>query len=98
MRYISHYEEYAIYEPAEGGYYYPGNELVSTERLSKRACKKKFREICAELEKEEPGAWCIEENSARKKYSGKHHYIGTGESYVIERRSGSQEKGWKPYC
>ena len=29
MRYISHYEEYAIYEPAEGGYYYPGNKLVS---------------------------------------------------------------------
>ena len=32
MRYISHYEEYLIYEPAEGGYYYPGNQLVASER------------------------------------------------------------------
>ena len=32
MRYISHYEEYPIYEPAEGGYYYPGNQLVASER------------------------------------------------------------------
>ena len=31
MRYISHYEEYPIYEPAEGGYYYPGNQLVAME-------------------------------------------------------------------
>ena len=30
MRYISHYEEYPIYEPAEGGYYYPGNQLVAS--------------------------------------------------------------------
>ena len=29
MRYISHYEEYPIYEPAEGGYYYPGNQKVN---------------------------------------------------------------------
>ena len=36
MRYISHYEEYPIYEPAEGGYYYPGNHLVASERESKR--------------------------------------------------------------
>lgn len=32
MRYISHYEEYPIYEPADGRYYYPGNQLVESER------------------------------------------------------------------
>ena len=42
MRYISHYEEYPIYEPAEGGYYYPGNQLVASKRKSKRQCRKDF--------------------------------------------------------
>ena len=32
MRFISHYEEYPIYESAEGGYYYAGNQLVASER------------------------------------------------------------------
>lgn len=45
MRYISHYEEYPIYEPAEGGYYYAGNQLVVSERKSKRQCRKDFEEI-----------------------------------------------------
>ena len=53
MRYISHYAEYPIYEPAEGGYYYAGNQLVESERKSKRACKRQFEEI---LKK------CMEEN------------------------------------
>ena len=45
MRWISRYEEYPIYEPAEGGYYYPGNRLVESERKSKRQCRKDFEEI-----------------------------------------------------
>ena len=40
MVWLSYYEEYPIYEPAEGGYYYEGLALVKTERLSKRAAKK----------------------------------------------------------
>ena len=48
MRYISHYEEYPIYEPAEGGYYYPGNQLVASERKSKRQCRKDFEKIWQE--------------------------------------------------
>lgn len=52
MRYISHYEEYPIYEAAEGGYYYAGNQLVASERKSKRACKKDLLEIWEECKKE----------------------------------------------
>lgn len=37
MRYLSYYREYPIYEPAEGGYYYAGNQLVKSERLSNNA-------------------------------------------------------------
>lgn len=53
MRYISHYEEYPIYEPAEGGYYYAGNQLMKSERKSKRQCRKEFEEIWKH---------CLEEN------------------------------------
>ena len=52
MRYISHYAEYPIYEPAEGGYYYSGNKLVDSERKSKRACKKNLLEIWEECKKD----------------------------------------------
>lgn len=52
MRYISHYEEYPIYEPAEGGYYYAGNQLVDSKRKSKRACKKELLRIWEECQKE----------------------------------------------
>lgn len=45
MRYFSYYQEYPIYEPAEGGYYYPGNKLINTERISKRQCKKIGRNL-----------------------------------------------------
>lgn len=99
MRYISHYEEYPIYEPAEGGFYYSGNELVSSERKSKRQCRKDFEKIWEK---------CLKENESNTKYpwirananyifrDGKH--IGEGESYTIERRQGHMEHGWEPYC
>lgn len=49
MRYISYYEQYPIYEPAEGGYYYPGNCLVDSKRKSKRQCRKDFENIWKEM-------------------------------------------------
>lgn len=52
MRYISHYCEYPIYEPAEGGYYYAGNDLVESERMSKRKAKIEFERIWQECLKE----------------------------------------------
>ena len=45
MIYLSHYVMYPIFEPAEGGYYYEGVQLVNSIRLSKRAAKQKFKEI-----------------------------------------------------
>ena len=34
MVYLTHYTEYPIYEPAEGGYYYAGNEANEYYRLN----------------------------------------------------------------
>lgn len=113
MRYISHYAEYPIYEPAEGGYYYAGNQLVESERKSKRACKKNLEEIWEECKKENLQEYGMEEPDFDKdkygnriypwKRSGNYIYkrsylIGEGESFVIERKQGSQEHGWQPYC
>ena len=117
MRYISHYQEYPIYEPAEGGYYYPGNQLVRSERKSKRACKKELLRIWEECRKENEEYGFKEDNlkewdEIRRRthnypwiFNRKHnyiskgsHYIGEGESILIERKQGSQESGRVPYC
>ena len=99
MRYISHYEEYPIYEPAEGGYYYPGNQLVASERKSKRQCRKDFEKIwqeCLEENKDDPEYPWIRENANYIYKNSK--YIGEGESFAIERNQGSMEHGYEPYC
>lgn len=109
MRYLTHYEEYPIDEAAEGGYCYAGNEVVTSERLSKRQAKKKLSQIWA---------MCEEENAENKRWEERtgsrfnywirsddgnkiwrsSRYIGEGESYVIERKYGSETRGWHPYC
>ena len=57
MQYLTHYHEYPIWEPAEGGYYYAGNDIVTIEKKSKRQCKKEFEEIWQQclLENKENG-------------------------------------------
>ena len=111
MRYLSHYQEYPIFEPAEGGYYYAGNQVIESERMSKRKCRREFEKIWKECQKEnkEEG---FEENAdwlAVGRVYGIHRwgdnyicresgYVGKGESYIIERKRGSQTKGRQPYC
>lgn len=115
MRYLTHYEEYPIFEPAEGGYYYAGNAIVESERMSKRAARKNIEEIWRDAK-----AYNLEEfgeeeptrdedrfgNSIYPWYRSldgnmvwrRGRYIGEGESYIVERRRGSEERGWVPYC
>ena len=116
MRYLTYYGEYPIYEPAEGGYYYAGNEVTKSDRMSKRKCRAEFEKIWQD---------CLKENE-QNGFVGNDYYewdkiidrlhvypwvrananyiyrkgdlIGDGESYIIERRQGSQRKGWEPYC
>ena len=98
MRYLSHYQEYPIFEPAEGGYYYAGNQVVESERMSKRKCRREFEKIWKECQKEneEDG---FEENADwlavgrdgvhpwirfNDNYICKEScYVGKGESYAI---------------
>lgn len=114
MRYMSYYSEYPIFEPAEGGYYYAGNELIESERMSKRQCRKEFERIWKECKKENiengfvDGAdWnlIIQNHNIYPWIRAndncifkKGEYIGEGESYIIERYQGSEISGYEPYC
>lgn len=109
MRYVTHYEEYPIYEAAEGGYYYSGNQVESTERLSKNQAKKHMDNIWKMCEEENAENEQLEARTGQRfdywqrsndgnKIWKTTRYIGEGESYVIERYVGSETRGWQPYC
>lgn len=98
MVYLTHYTEYPIYEAAEGGYYYAGNEVDDYERLSLRQAKRRFAEIVEELletNEYEEHPWI--KVAPRRIVKGS-RYIGDGESYIIERKLGSEKRGYTPYC
>lgn len=113
MVYLSHYEEYPIYEPAEGGYYYSGNQLVKSERMSLRQAKRRLAQLKEEAQKEndelsenihdpnwkERVSWMFDYRCIWRNYNPDNRccYIGTGESFVIERKQGSQSSGYEPY-
>ena len=105
MVWLSYYEEYSIYEPAEGGYYYAGLRLVETERLSKRAAKRKFDELAKEYVKDEndendwydPFPWIQQNILYGRQLCKGSRYIGEGAMIVVERKKGSFERGWVPY-
>lgn len=112
MRYLTHYAEYPIYEPAEGGYYYAGNQVVESEKLSKRKAKAELEQLWLDAKAENLALFGEEEPTKdRDKYGNRIYpwvkygnmvrkssrYIGEGESYVIERHYGSEIRGYRPY-
>jgi hypothetical protein len=112
MVYLTHYQEYPIYSPCEGGYYYTGIEVKSSEKLSRRAAKEKFKQIwkdCMqenlelfgkEIVYERDGyeyPWCWW-NTNRYRITKNSYYIGEGEFIVIERKQGKYESGYHTYC
>lgn len=91
--YVTYYQEYPIYEPAEGGYYYPGRDAI----YSKGFNTKEEAEAHVEELKNEDGEGGWEKYSDGYIRNGK--YVGDAEWLVIETRKTylSQEKGWEPY-
>lgn len=91
MIYLTHYTEYPIYEPAEGGYYYAGREAGTYyECDSIKQAKCKLKELAEELE-EEGFVVCEDYAFLSSKY------IGEGEQWIIEEVYGSENSGWHPY-
>lgn len=93
MVYLTHYTEYPIYEPAEGGYYYAGREADTFYRLNSiKQAKRKLAKFQKELE--EDGFVVLEDRAYAYLPS---RYIGEGEQWVVEKVYGSQNSGWRPY-
>lgn len=91
MVYLTHYAEYPIYEPAEGGYYYAGNEAYEYYRLnSEKQAKRKLAKMSKELEEE---GFIVYEDEAIL-WS---RYIGEDESWRIEKKYGSHNSGKQIY-
>lgn len=91
MIYLTHYTEYPIYEPAEGGYYYAGNEADDCYKFrTKWGAKRHLRKMKAELKED---GFIVYDDRAYKASK----YIGDGESWHIERKYGSHNSGRQIY-
>ena len=90
--YVTYYEEYPIYEPAEGGYYYEGVQATSSWGFNS---KDEALEFLENIIKEDDDDW--EEMSDG--YINHSRYIGESRYYVVEPRNAylSKERGWHPY-
>ena len=98
--YVTLYNKYPIYEPAEGGYYYEGREIswsfpFQEYRKARRFLKKCFKD-CVACKDTEDKYWHTNANHSRFGVGSK--YIGEGWYVVLERKQGSEVKGWEPYC
>lgn len=99
--YLTHYCEYPIYEPAEGGYYYAGADYdCYWESDSLDEIRSKFEEMRSELEEDGYKVWEFEYKDINVglmavKYSP---YIGHNEYWLLEESLGSDVKGYVPYC
>lgn len=96
--YVSIYSLYPIYEPAEGGYYYPGSELHESRSFQNRKdairyINKLYKHLISESNKEK---W--HENSDHTYFGEDGKYIGEGWFIVLERKPGIHESGRVPYC
>jgi hypothetical protein len=91
MVYLTHYTEYPIYEPAEGGYFYAGQEADCFYRLnSVKQAKRKLAKLKKQLEAE--GFEIYEDRAYLRS-----RYIGEGEKWYIEKVYGSHNSGRHPY-
>ena len=89
--YVTHYKQYPIYEPAEGGYYYAGVEMVSSRRAANvGSAIKRLAHLGADY-----GFTQHNERFYADPDGGR--YIGDGEYICIESRKGADVSGWHPY-
>lgn len=99
--YVTYYNKYPIYEPAEGGYYYSGIEIVESHEFStfKKAklFLRKWYKNCIECEDHKSKYWRC---NASKTFFGQPNqkYIGDGWYVQLERKQGKDVRGWTPYC
>lgn len=90
--YLTRYDEYPIFEPAEGGYYYAGQDWEEYwECDSLEEAKHKLLSMKDELEE---NGFIVWEDGAYLRS----RYVGEGILFTIEETLGENVKGWHPYC
>ena len=100
--YVSLYELYPIYEPAEGGYYYDGCEYkgslpaCKTLKKARRLLRKQIQYLQEEYGEDKVYEWGWAGHLWGVRTQSK--YIGEGTVIRIETRKASGESGYKPYC
>ena len=106
--YVTLMEEYPIYEPAEGGYYYAGTSITdvrefNTWRKARQFYNKVRKEFIAEFG--EPSEVCMpRHNYHARVWESRNHkaifhetdYVGEGHELTITRKP-RKERGWVPY-
>lgn len=91
MVYLTHYQEYPIYEPAEGGYYYAGREAYESYRFwTRRGARRFLTDMKRELEND-GFIVCGDYAYIPSKY------VGEGEQWFIEKKYGSRNSGKQIY-
>lgn len=94
--YVSYYEEYPIYEPAEGGYYYAGNNAVHSQGFNNEQEAKKFMDEYVNSSMADGEDW---KPYGKRGYYVPSKYIGE-QSYIIlepNKEYLSQVSGYEPY-
>lgn len=99
--FLSLYEHYPIYEPAEGGYYYTGMKLRKTKYVPFFLVRKALKKIHFQWTMEAEGY--MDGDRVYLYRDGVQwlcKYIGDGQSVIVERlwSIGSHEKGRVPYA
>lgn len=94
--FVTVYNNYPIYEAAEGGYYYEGTEVVKsrefqTWRKAKRAVRKLYKKL---FDAEDLGSF---QNDSRQHFGWNSRYIGDGWYIKLERRQGGDVSGYHLY-
>ena len=100
MYYVTYYEEYPIYEPAEGGYYYAGSQNVwvrefKSWRKARQFFNKVAKQFVEDFSYDNPYCMYGFPNSYAEVCS---RYIGNGYGIVLTSSKPLEEHGWKPYC
>lgn len=107
MYYVSVITEFPIYEPAEGGYYYAGEDVAECYSFSSfRKARQRYKKIAEKFKEwysDEPERVHEFNCGGCNKYGNgsciwyDSRYIGDGERVQITRYV-PQYKGWQPYC
>ena len=98
MYYVTYYEEYPIYEPAEGGYYGSQNVWVrefKSWRKARQFFNKAAKQFVEDFSYDNPYCMYGFPNSYAEVCS---RYIGKDYGIVLTSRKPLKEHGWKPYC